>query len=184
MVSIPSPDIVDWVLIELRKTTGDPSTAIAETRFDRQAAFLLKDGSIVEDDGISELRFSIILSGTKDVDKVHGIVLSPSHIGERSADSLSHAKSSTFSYDFTTGPDLVYGGKNAHKELATGIWGMISGDGNHDGQVDNVDKDEVWLPQSGNSGYLFGDFNRNGTVDNLDLDDFWKPNAGRGNKIE
>ena len=182
--SIPSLDIVDWVLVELRKTTGDSSTATAEKRFDRQAAFLLKDGSIVDDDGFTEPRFSIILSETKENDKVHALVLTPSHTGERTADSLSQSKSSTFSYDFTTGADRVYGGKNAHKELATGIWGMMSGDGNHNGQVDNVDKDEVWLPQNGNSGYLFGDFNRDGTVDDTDIDDYWKPNAGRGNKVE
>ena len=182
--AIPNPDVVDWVLIDLRKTQGDPSTATKETRFNRQAAFLLKDGTIVDDDGITSPRFSIILENNKGSDKVQGVVYSPGHIGERSADSLLKAKSNTFSYDFTSGAEQVYGGKLAHKELSPGIWGMISGDGNHDFQVDNADKNDIWFPQNGNTGYYFGDFNRDGTVDLTDLNDFWKPNAGRGIQID
>jgi len=184
VVSIPNSDIVDWVLVELRKTTGDSSTATAEKRFEQQALFLLKDGTIVDDDGTTNPRFSIILSNTKDVDKMHGVVYSPSHVNERTSSEMSQAKSFTFSYDFTTGPDQAYGGSSTHKELAPGIWGMISGDGNHDGQVDNEDKNEVWLEQFGNTGYYFGDFNRDGEVNLTDITDFWLPNAGSGSKIE
>jgi hypothetical protein len=180
VVSIPSADIVDWVLIDLRKTQGDSSTATAETRFDRQAAFLLKDGTIVDDDGITNPRFSYILEGVKGSDKVSGVIYAPSHEGERTATEMASSKTtSTFSYDFTTGPNQVYGGANAHKELSPGVWGMISGDGNHDFKVDNTDKNEVWLPQYGNTGYYFGDFNRDGTVDDTDKDDYWAPNSGK-----
>ncbi|RLD58311.1 MAG: hypothetical protein DRJ05_08250 [Bacteroidetes bacterium] len=181
VAAIPSVDIVDWVLIDLRKTEGDPSSATAETRFDRQAAFLLKDGTIVDDDGVSSPRFSYILDITKGSEKVNGVVYAPSHEGERSATEMSSSKTnSTFAYDFTSGPDQVYGGATAHKELSPGVWGMISGDGNHDFKVDNDDKNEVWLPQLGNMGYYFGDFNRDGVVDDIDKDDYWKPNAGKG----
>ncbi|MCF8404845.1 MAG: hypothetical protein K9H58_12925 [Bacteroidales bacterium] len=185
VASIPSPDVVDWILIDLRKTTGDLSSATEATRFNRQAAFLLKDGSIVDDDGLTNPRFNIILENTKGNVKVQGVVYSPSHVGERSADSLSQAKNSyTFSYNFTSGPDQVWGGKNAHKEISPGVWGMISGDGNQDFQVDNTDKNEVWQPELGLTGYYFGDFNRDGTVDMTDLNDYWKPNSGSGAKIE
>jgi len=184
VASIPNVDVVDWILVELRKTTGDLSTATEETRFNRQAAFLMKDGSITDDDGISFPRFSIFIQSTKDWEKVQGVVYSPSHVGERSADSLSFAKSNTYSYDFTSGPEQVWGGATAHKEIAPGIWGMISGDGNHDGQVDNADKNEVWFVEFGNAGYYFGDFNRDGEVDLTDLNNYWKPNAGAGSKIE
>ena len=185
VISIPNPDIVDWILIELRKTTGDSSTATKDTQFERMAAFLLKDGSITDDDGLTNPRFSIILEGTKDSEKVQGVVYSPSHIGERTANEMTLSKATaTFSYDFTTGANQVYGGASAHKEIAAGIWGMISGDGNHDGQVDNIDKNEVWEVQYGNTGYYFGDFNRDGTVDDTDINDYWEPNAGRGSRIE
>ena len=47
---IPSPDIVDWVLIELRDAT-DASLATSGTVIAQQAAFLLKDGTVVGLDG-------------------------------------------------------------------------------------------------------------------------------------
>lgn len=184
VASIPNSDVVDWVLVELRKTTGDSSTATVDKQFERQALFLLKDGTVVDDDGLTNPRFSIILQGTKDSEKVHGVVYAPGHVNERTSSEMSQAKSFTFSYDFTSGPDQAYGGGSAHKELAPGIWGMISGDGNHDGQVNNEDKNEVWLLEFGNSGYYFGDFNRDGNVDLSDIIDYWKPNAGAGSKIE
>ncbi len=180
VTSIPSSDVVDWVLIELRKTTGDSTTATEKARFDRMAAFLMKDGTIVDDDGTTNPRFSIILNTTKGSDKIHAVVYSPGHVEERTATEMSSSKSSTFAYDFTTSGDQVYGGRDAHKELTAGVWGMISGDGDGNGQVDNDDKNNVWFPQKGSSGYYFGDFNRDGTVDATDLDDYWKPNAGRG----
>jgi hypothetical protein len=182
---IPNSDIVDWILIELRKTTGDSSTATEDTRFERMAAFLLKDGSLTDDDGITNPRFSIILDNPKGNEKVQGVVYTPSHVGERTANEMSLSKAnSTFSYDFTTDANQVYGGASAHKEIAAGIWGMISGDGNHNGQVDNRDKNEVWQMQFGNTAYYFGDFNRDGTVNDIDKDNYWKPNAGRGSQIE
>lgn len=185
VTSIPNSDIVDWILIELRKTTGDSSTATEDTQFERMAAFLLKDGSLSDVDGLTNPRFSIILDNPKGNEKIHGVVYSPSHVEERTANEMPSSKTnSTFSYDFTTDANQVYGGASAHKEIAAGIWGMISGDGNHDGQVDNVDKNEVWAVEYGNTGYYFGDFNRNGIVDNTDKDDFWKPNSGRGSRIE
>jgi len=181
---IPNGDVVDWILIDLRNTTGLPETATAETRFDRKAAFLMKDGTIKDDDGTTQPRFNLILNTNKGSEKIHGVVYSPAHTGIRTADSLSQAKSLTFSYDFTNDPTAAYGGKESQKEIAPGIWGLYSGDGNHDNQVDNADKNEVWALQQGNTGYYPADFNRDGTVDLTDLDDFWKPNSGHGSKIE
>ncbi|MEZ5196306.1 MAG: hypothetical protein R2764_07895 [Bacteroidales bacterium] len=39
-----------------------------------------------------------------------------------------------YSYDFSTGVEKVFGGKNGHKELQPGVWGLISGDGDADGE--------------------------------------------------
>ena len=63
------------------------------------------------------------------------------------------------------------------------MWGMVGGDGNADGQVDNIDKNEVWLPQVGNAGYLAGDFNLDSQVNNQDKVDIWSPNVGRSTQI-
>jgi len=182
--SIPNPDIVDWILVEIRITDGDSSTATTETRFERKAGFLLKNGSIVDDDGVTSLRFSAILASAKGSDKVHGVVYSPGQSGERTSSEMTTAKNTTFSYDFTSGPDQVYGGSHAHKEIAPGVWGMIAGDGDQDGTIDNEDKNDRWLPDLGNIGYFFSDFNRDGQVDLADKEDYWMPNAGTGSRIE
>ena len=52
--SIPNDDIVDWVLVDLRDAT-DPSLATYSSTCGRKAAFLLKDGRIVDLDGQSAL---------------------------------------------------------------------------------------------------------------------------------
>ena len=55
---IPNVNVVDWVLIELRETTGDAATATPDKMIEQQAAFLLNDGSIVGMDGSSILSFN------------------------------------------------------------------------------------------------------------------------------
>ncbi len=51
VAAIPNADVVDWVLVELRETSGDASTALPDSMISQQAAFILKDGSIVGLDG-------------------------------------------------------------------------------------------------------------------------------------
>ncbi len=57
VVTIPNPDIVDWILVELRDAP-DAVSAIPSTMIAQQAAFLAKDGSIVGLDGLSNLQFN------------------------------------------------------------------------------------------------------------------------------
>ena len=104
------------------------------------------------------------------------------HIGVISAYPLI-LSSGSYSYDFTTGSDKVLGGTLGYKQLASGIWGLVSGDGNCDGQISSLDKTAVWSMQSGNSGYFMGDYNLDGQVDNKDKNDGWKPNMGMGCQV-
>ena len=60
---------------------------------------------------------------------------------------------------------------------------MIAGDGYCDGQIDNKDKDDIWLLQYGLGGYYSGDFNMNGQVDDTDLNLFWDLNAGKSSHV-
>ncbi len=59
VTSIPNSGIVDWVLIEFRDA-ATASNATPATIFDRRAAFLLQDGTVVDLDGMSELQFSAV----------------------------------------------------------------------------------------------------------------------------
>jgi uncharacterized protein (TIGR02145 family) len=85
-----------------------------------------------------------------------------------------------YSYDFTTDASKAMGGENVQKELNTGIWGMMSCDGDANGQIDNKDKNDVWLPQRNTSDYLSGDFNMDRQVSNVDKVSYWEFNAGHG----
>ena len=86
-------------------------------------------------------------------------------------------------YDFTSGEDQVYGGSNGHKEIASGVWGMVGGDSDHNGVVNEDDLTNVWNYQSGTRSYKTADFNLNTEVDNVDKNDIWEPNAGESSQI-
>jgi len=176
--SIPNANVVDWVLVELRHTTGDASTATNDSTVARQAGFLLKDGSIVGLDGYSMMQFDSI-TVTSDL---YAVIRHRNHLNIMSSNPL-QPSGRTYSWDFSNGTDKVYGGNNGHKQVGTEIWGMISGDGDANGNINNTDKIDVWKPQSGNSGYLIGDFNLNSQVDNTDKIGYWKPNSGRSTQV-
>lgn len=177
VASLPGSDIVDWVLVELRETTGDASTAVSDSAIARQAAFIMRNGDIVGMDGISNLMFSLDVTGN-----LYVVIYHRNHLGIMSKYALVQT-GGIYTYDFSTAMDMVYGDYNAHKEIEPGVWGMIGGDGWPDGQVSMSDKIDVWLQQSGTSGYQQGDFDLNGQVSNQDKVDIWGANAGRGCQV-
>ena len=63
------------------------------------------------------------------------------------------------------------------------IWGVKSGDANGTGLVAIGDKTNVWSLQVGEHGYLESDYNFDGEIDNQDKNDFWLPNMGEGSQI-
>jgi hypothetical protein len=88
-----------------------------------------------------------------------------------------------YSYDFTSGMNQVYGGANGHKELAPGVWGMFSGDGDRNGNIGSGDKSSDWQIQAGTTGYLSSDYNLDSESNNVDKDDYWVPNIGEGSQV-
>jgi hypothetical protein len=174
VLSIPNGNIVDWVLLELRDApsaaAATPATAVA-----RQACFLLRNGKVVDLDGVSPVDFLVNIT-----QGLYVVLWQRNHLGVMSSVALTKV-GSTYSYDFSTAAGQAY--LSGQKLLATGVYGMYSGDGNGDGQVANADKLEVWAIQSGNGGYKEGDFNLSGQVDNQDKVEFWKPNSGAGSQI-
>jgi len=175
--SIPNANVVDWVLVELRETTGDATTATPSTMISRQSGFLLKNGTIVKTDGISPLRFDVTIT-----DNVFAVVWHRNHLGILSANPLILA-GQTYSYDFTSGQGQVYGEINGHKEISPGIWAMMAGNGFINDDINNSDKNETWLIQNGNAGYYSGDFNMDGLVNDADKSEQWEQNAGKSSHI-
>ncbi len=177
VTSIPNNDVIDWVLVEVRETSGDASTATSGTVIGKRAGFILKDGSIVELDGSSPLSFSAIAT-----QNVFAIIHHRNHISILSAYPLTK-NGYLYNFDYTTSESQVYGDSLGHIELSTGIWGMFSGNAFPDTQIDNKDKNDIWKIEEGNAGYYNGDMNMNGQVDVSDKQVNWENNVGVGSNI-
>ena len=180
-VSAPFPaNVVDWVLVELRDAP-DVTSALPVTSIAKQAAFITTDGKIVDLDAVSNLTFSASVANGLFI-----VVWQRNHAGVISAIPITlPGPGSTVSYNFSTGAGHAFGGTSAQKQLSTTpeIWGMFSGDGDGNGEIQLSDKVNVWDIQAGEAGYLESDFNLNGDVNNQDKNDYWWPNNGYGSFI-
>jgi hypothetical protein len=176
VAAIPTNDVVDWVLIELRDAPTAASATQATT-IARQALFVLNNGTVTALDGTSVPQFSVT-----PVHQLFAVVWHRNHIAIMSATGLTQT-AGVYTYDFTSGVGQAYGSNNAHKQITPGLWGMIGGDGNGDEQINNLDKNDVWAPQAGLSGYFRGDFNLDNQVNNTDKNDVWNPNTGLGGQV-
>lgn len=164
---ITNADIVDWVLVELRRDTSLTTV--------RRAAFLKKDGSIVDLDGSSPIKLAVV-SGNYYV-----VIHHRNHIAVMSSVPVSIDSLGGF-YDFSVSANTTYG-SNSQKFLGAGIYGMYAGDASGDGQVQNDDKNNYWSPEVGTGGYNPADFNLNSQVQNDDKNRYWKYNVGRGSQV-
>ncbi len=175
VATIPNANIVDWILIELRETSGGPSTATSATRVARQAGFLLKDGSIVATDGVSMMHFDISVA-----QNLYVVIWHRNHLAVMSSGALSNS-GTTYSWDFTTGAGQAYG-TNALKNLGSGVYGMYAGDANSDGDINTTDK-TLWGNNAGTKGYKSTDLNFDVQVDNNDKNDIWVGNQDKHTQV-
>jgi hypothetical protein len=173
--SIPG-NAVDWLYVELRDANSAETATEGDT-IAKCAALLLNDGSIVDVDGVSNLQFNVSYDEKLFVD-----IRSRNHLGVISSTRLIKS-AGIFPYDFSSGIGQAYGGPDGHKHLGGGVWGMRSGDANGNGDIEILDINNVWRNQVGFSGYLESDFNLDGQSDNKDKDDYWLPNLGKGSFI-
>ncbi len=175
VTSIPN-DIVDWVLIELRDAT-DAASANSTSVIARQAAFLTNNGTVVGLDGSSILSFDNSITHNLFV-----VVWHRNHLGIMSANVVTQS-GGIYTYNFSNGAGQAYGGTDAQKYFDNGIWGMIAGDGNADGVINLNDKINVWSQQVGTTGYKTADYNMEGQVNNQDKNDLMIPNYGNTEQI-
>jgi hypothetical protein len=173
--AIPNPDIVDWVLVELRDAAS-AATATAATRIARQAAFLKKDGTIVGTNGASVLQFNNSVS-----QQLFVVVWHRNHLGVLSANALSPS-GGTYSYDFSGAITQAYGGASGYKLIGSGIYGMAGGDNDADGDVDLTDL-ASWKTNAGSTGYKSPEFNLDSQVNNNDKNDVWVENQTLSSQV-
>lgn len=174
--AIPNPNIVDWVLIELRDA-ATAATALKATMVAQMPGFILNNGNIVALDGASNLQFSNIIANNLFV-----VIYHRNHESIMNANLIPYG-SGVYTYNYTTGVGQVYGAAAGHKEITPGVWGMRSGDGNGNCDVQIADRDNVWDVQTGKTGYLPSDFNMNRQTNNVDKNDKWVPNLGTGSQV-
>ena len=170
VASIPNSNVVDWVLVELRDATS-ASGANPASVIDKKAGFLLKDGSVVGLDGVSNMQFP---SATL-TNNLYIVVWHRNHLGVLAANAATRS-GNDFSYDFSTALTQVYNGGAGYKEIAVNTYGMVGGDSDGDGDVDATDK-TAWTSSAGTKGYKGADFNMDKQVDNQDKDDVFVGNG-------
>jgi uncharacterized repeat protein (TIGR02543 family) len=153
---------VDWVLVGLRPSPTAPDIA-------SRAALVKSGGAIADTGGSGGVRFENVPHSDYYV-----VIYHRNHLPIMSSNALTFTDSSSL-YDFTTGQGQAYG-SNPMTELDPGVYGMISGDGNADGMVNQADKDDIWRLENGThwSYSKAGDFNLDGGIDVIDLNHFWR----------
>ncbi|RLD56142.1 MAG: hypothetical protein DRJ05_11770, partial [Bacteroidetes bacterium] len=173
VTDIPSFQVIDWVLVELLAPTAETLTfeSIA-----KRAGFVLMDGSIKDIDGVSNLIFNDVIP-----EEFYIRIYHRNHLSITSSVPVTESNGA-WPYDFTTDASKVLGDIHSHKEINSdlGIWGMMAGDGDANGQIDNQDKNDIWHEQRNTYGYLSGDFDMNRQVSDVDINSYWIFNAGQG----
>ncbi|MCB2219865.1 MAG: right-handed parallel beta-helix repeat-containing protein [Bacteroidetes bacterium] len=166
--AIPNTDVVDWIGVEFRDAT-DANAATEATAVAGGAYFLLKDGSIVNLDGSSlpTVDFQI-------ANQLFVVIWHRNHLPVMSNYPLTES-GGFYTYDFTTSAGQAFGDNQAD---LSGVWGMIGGDANADGVIDENDGNDSWIPQAGAAGYYQADVNMDTQVNNQDKNDLWYPNRG------
>ena len=99
-----NPDIVDWILVELRTSTA------ANTKVAERSGFIKSDGTVVASDGTNPLRFNV------EEGNYYIVVYHRNHLAAMSANPVTFSNAAVTSYDFTTGSDKFYG-TNGDKQL-------------------------------------------------------------------
>ncbi|MBW1296013.1 hypothetical protein [Aquimarina litoralis] len=159
--------IVDWVWISLRNK-NDPTIVLAS-----QSAFVQADGDIVGIDGTSALAFE------SPSDSYYIAVNHRNHIAVMSANTVALNTSTTTTIDLSDATASVFGGSNSVVDMGNGIFAMIAGDFDENGQIQNTDTNAV-IQLLGISGYSNADIDMNGQVQNSDINSILNTNIGKG----
>jgi hypothetical protein len=86
-----------------------------------------------------------------------------------------------YTYNFTTAMGMAY--LNGQKGLNGSVYGMFAADADGNGEIESIDKDSYWAIQAGEKGYKSADFNMSTQVDNRDKNEMWLMNKGTGSQV-
>ncbi|MCF8304243.1 MAG: hypothetical protein K9I94_13285, partial [Bacteroidales bacterium] len=151
-------DMIDWVLIELRETSGNIYSATPDKTIAQYAAVLNKDGSVVSTTGNKISILELI------TENLYVIVRHRNHLDIMSSQPLDKVNG-VYEYNFTTGTSKVF--KGVQKNLGSFKYGMYAGDGTLDGNI-NFGDFVLYMMNQGATGYNYPDYNLDYTVNDPD----------------
>ena len=70
-----------------------------------------------------------------------------------------------------------------HRKIWEQDIGLYGGDANGDGAINNTDATVTWFSQAGSFDYLSADCNEDTQVDNKDKNEMWLINKGEDNQV-
>lgn len=165
--SIPA-GVVDWVYLEVRTTSNEVTTMN-----EKRAAFIKSDGNIVDLDGVSPVKVSVI-SGDYFI-----VVGHRNHLPVMSNQKQTLTPTSS-QFDFTSGTNQYFGNQAA--DLNAGlVFGAYSGDANESFIISAADYGVV-TANLGSITYNQGDLNLSAIVSSADYN-FVTINLGRVSQV-
>ncbi|HEY3390626.1 MAG TPA: hypothetical protein VGK38_13705, partial [Prolixibacteraceae bacterium] len=175
VTAIPA-DVVDWVLVELRDAATPESALNALPGWPK--AYLLKsNGDIVDLDGTSLPSIGNPLVSNS----LFVVIRHRNHIDIMSAGGMTSTVSS-YGYNFTDNIAKAFGGSAGYREIEPGVFGMVSGDTDSDGDITVLDF-STWATDFGKTSiYLHADIDEDGEVSVLDFSK-WATNFGVINMV-
>jgi hypothetical protein len=174
--SIPNANVVDWVLVQVRKSGSGAANATSDSVKATMVGFLLKNGSIVDTGGVNALTMPISESGTYYV-----VVYQRNHLPVMSSAAIT-SNGTNYTYDFTTGSSQAYG-TNAQVDLGSGVYGMYSGrvENTTPTTIDAADRSAAWSDRNA-TGYQTTDCTLDGLVDAADRSTILN-NSGKSSQV-
>lgn len=166
--SIP-PDVVDWVLMELRsRPTGQPVLS--------KSLWLGADGYLRS----PEAPFVLLMNTPPG--PYYTVIRHRNHLAVMSSAAFQFSSGgSPALLEFTTLAGIYGGGGVAQVE--PGVMALAAGDADLSGLIGPSDRNDHWRLQSGRSGYLSADFSLDGFCSPSDLNAFWRTNSGKGTAV-
>lgn len=161
------PDsVVDWIVLEFRRKLISNKPMYV-------TGFLRQDGRIVDLDGKSPI---LLNSGNVDSGDFFVSIKHRNHLAIITENPIPiYPDIPEASIDFTN-PQILFGRANAVKPLGYDngslLFGMIAGDINQDGVINDIDYELTWKARD-IEGYFLGDFNMNGIITTKDFNVTW-----------
>ncbi|CAM1345260.1 hypothetical protein [Tenacibaculum amylolyticum] len=162
--------IIDWVWITIRDK-NDEAIVLAS-----QSALLQADGDIVATDGTSPVAINL------PSESYYIAINHRNHLGIMSANAIPLNTSTATTINLSDTTTAVFGGINSVVDIGNGIFAMIAGDFDENGQIQNTDTNSV-IQLLGISGYNNADLDMNTQVQNADINNMLNPNIGKGQQF-